>query len=138
MQKNAHLGDLEKCCRMRLCSLSWLSVQPRTSSPKFLKHWGSITVEWEMPGSRDSLQHCAPLRLSTSALLLFWRRRGWHVIWQTRRFRSHLCGRVPPFCIWLRCCTSPRSTSLKNVANCNQRAFANSSFKYSAPANSRI
>ena len=35
MQRNANLVDLEKCCKMRLFSLSQLSIQPRTSPLKF-------------------------------------------------------------------------------------------------------
>ena len=29
VQKNAHLEDIEKCCNMRLLSLSEASIQPR-------------------------------------------------------------------------------------------------------------
>ena len=35
VQRNANLVDLEKCCKMRLFSLSQLSIQPRTSPLKF-------------------------------------------------------------------------------------------------------
>ena len=38
VQKSANIVDIEKCRKMRLCSLSLLSIQPRTRFPQFLKH----------------------------------------------------------------------------------------------------
>ena len=35
VQRNPNLVDLEKCCKIRLFSLSQLSIQPRTSPLKF-------------------------------------------------------------------------------------------------------
>ena len=40
MQRNANLVDLENPEKMRLLSLSEVSIQPRTSPPKFLKNRG--------------------------------------------------------------------------------------------------
>ena len=40
MQRNANLVDLKNPEKMRLLSLSEVSIQPRTSPPKFLKNGG--------------------------------------------------------------------------------------------------
>ena len=40
VQRNANLVDLENPEKMRLLSLSEVSIQPRTSPPKFLKNRG--------------------------------------------------------------------------------------------------
>ena len=50
MQRNENLVDLENPEKMRLLSLSEVSIQPRTSPPKFLKNRG---VRMGVPGGLE-------------------------------------------------------------------------------------
>ena len=52
MQRNANLVDLENPEKMRLLSLSEVSIQQRTSPPKFLKNRG---VRMGVPGDSHFL-----------------------------------------------------------------------------------
>ena len=91
MQRNANLVDLENPEKMRLLSLSEVSIQPRTSPPKFLKNRGvrmgvSGDIVRELDKTQSSLRGSFPLNSAlhvrdTSFLCYFLKR--------TRRSLTH-------------------------------------------------
>ena len=89
VQQYENLVDLEKCCKMTIWLLSWLSIQPRTSLSKFegdFIHFSFVSLPAELSTYR------APRNL-TSVTSPLWRKTNEKMKWKMKishKFRKFL------------------------------------------------